>query len=419
MTSPDVYRPIYANQDGQLVVAGDLLAAGANGRTIWELSPETLCPLPAQADLFQMPGRGPVAIDPRSGEAVVIEGRQDPAVALAAILPVGYTRLLLPAVEDDGHGPPLPLFGYTAVAERRGRLYAAATMTEDPRPWSPARLDPVAAGRMVAEREAEFPGNRVLAQLVRCTRDYHCCTALNLIRRRGEAGLPAAVSCNAACLGCISLQPAGCCPAPQSRIGFTPDAAELIELAVAHLEASGAIVSFGQGCEGEALTIAPLLADAIRGIRRRTHRGTINLNTNGSLPEALAGLIEAGLDSVRVSLFSAISADYEAYHRPSGFGLSEVAASLRLADAGGCRTNLNLLVFPGFTDSVQQMEASIDFCRLAAVHKLQLRNLNLDPRAMVPFLRDAEAVGLNMFLARMRQELPAMAIGSYTANIRC
>ena len=57
-------------------------------------------------------------------------------------------------------------------------------------------------------------------------------------------------------------------------------------VALPHLkEAEDAIVSFGQGCEGEPLMQWRLLEKSIRQMREKTDRGTINLNTNGSLPE--------------------------------------------------------------------------------------------------------------------------------------
>lgn len=394
----------------------ELRALGANGLDLWEPDDSHMIPLPDGTDLFAMPGRSPLAADPANGEVVVVEGEDGrPVDALAAALPVGYTRLLLPAAEDDGHGPALPLFGYTAVAERKGRLYTAALRTDDPGPWSPRRYDRRTVERLIAARERECPGNRVLAHLAVCAREYHCRTAQNLFYRRGEAGLPAAVACNASCLGCISLQPAECCPSPQGRIRFTPEPAELADLAVAHLEAGpGRMVSFGQGCEGEPLTAAPLLAETIRAIRKRTGAGTINLNTNGGLPSSLAALVEAGLDQIRVSLFSAISADYEAYHRPRGYGLAEVEESLRLM---GRRASLNLLVYPGFTDAPQQTAALIDLCRRTGPGRLQLRNLNIDPRRMAPFLREADPPGIRRFLTAFRRALPEAAVGSYSRPI--
>ena len=414
--SEPVFNAVYADPDGRPRIAGDLLALGANGRSLWELGPETMCRLPSDADLLRMTGRAPVALDPATGEPTIVEGERGGAEALAAVLPVGYTRLLLPAIEDDGRGPDLPLYGYTAVAASAGELYAAALKTDDPAPWSPRSYDPEEIEHLIAEWQTEHPHNRVLAQLALCARDYHCRTAQNLFCRRGEAGLPAAETCNAACIGCISRQPAECCPAPQGRITFTPTSEELAALAVAHLEGTtDGIVSFGQGCEGEPLTVARLLAEVIRIVRRRTRRGTINLNTNAGLTDSLALILRAGLDSIRVSLFSADPVDYRAYHRPSGFDLTDVRASLRLAVEAGCVTNLNLLAYPGYTDSVAQTEALLELCRTTGLHRIQLRNLNIDPRSMAPFLReDDRTPGMTVFLGRLRADLPHVTLGNYT-----
>lgn len=408
------FRPVYAER-GRLRAAEDLVAVGAVGLAIWELDREVMIPLPDGADLFSMPGRSPLALDPGSGAVVAIEGRSGRAECLSAVLPVGYTRLLTPAAEDNGAGPDLPLYGYTALAQRQGKLYVAARRTDDPRPWHPRRYDQREIERLIEERRREYPANRVLAHLINCARAYHCRTAQNLFYRSGEAGLPAAPSCNAACLGCISSQPAECCPAPQSRISFVPDASELAELAASHLElGSEPIVSFGQGCEGEPLTVWPVLAEAIRLIRLRTRRGVINLNTNAGDVPALAALIDAGLEAVRVSIFSAVAGDYDAYHRPAGFGLEQVRASLSLAVRAGLQTSLNLLTYPGFTDSRAQAKALVTLCRETGVRRIQIRNLNLDPRSIRPFLRDQDPPGLPWLLDYLRHELPGLVLGNYS-----
>ena len=411
----DVFHPVYVESRGRPQIGGDLVAAGANGTFVWELSPQMMVPLPDGADILSMPGRSPLALDPVSGEAVVIEGSRKRAMAVAAALPIGYTRLLVPAAEDDGQGPDLPLFGYTAVAELQGLLYVAAVRTDDPAPWMPLAPGCDGIDQLVAARKEEFPGNRILAQLAHCVQAYHCRTAQNLFTRQGEAGLPSAASCNASCLGCISLQPSGCCPAPQGRITFMPTESELVELAVAHLTASPeAMISFGQGCEGEPLTMAPILAQVIKQVRRQTDSGTINLNTNGGRTRALAEMVEAGLDSVRVSLFSAIPRFYEAYHRPRDYRLSDVVDSIRLAVSAGCRASLNLLVYPGFTDAAAQKRALIELCRETGLHQLQLRNLNLDPRWMKRFLGRPATPGLLSFLDEITRELPGVAVGNYS-----
>ena len=93
--------------------------------------------------------------------------------------------------------------------------------------------------------------------------------------------------------------------------------------------------SFGQGCEGEPLTEAPLIAEAIRRYRQGGGAGTVNVNTNASLPGVVEELARAGLDSIRVSMNSARHALYEAYHRPASYGFSDVLESIRIAKKAG------------------------------------------------------------------------------------
>jgi MoaA/NifB/PqqE/SkfB family radical SAM enzyme len=152
-------------------------------------------------------------------------------------------------------------------------------------------------------------------------------------------------------LGCISLQPSECCPASQERIPFVPTVDEVLDIALPHLEeAEDAIISFGQGCEGEPLLQWRLLENSILRLREKTDRGTINLNTNGSFPEHLKKLCNAGLDSVRVTLYSPHLKFYKRYHRPKGYSFGEVLDSMVQAKKKGIYTSINLLVFPGFTD---------------------------------------------------------------------
>jgi hypothetical protein len=74
-------------------------------------------------------------------------------------------------------------------------------------------------------------------------------------------------------------------------VNFKPSQEEIVAISVKHLEeAPEAVISFGQGCEGEPLTEYQLIAASIREIRKRTDKGTINLNTNGSCLRGYAPL---------------------------------------------------------------------------------------------------------------------------------
>ena len=314
-SSTDPICAVVSDSCGALHVVERLHALGRSGSEVWEIAPGDLIPLPAGTDLFYAAGKMPVGLDPKSGdvEEVHPQGKRGRVFPVAAILPAGFTRLLLPAWRP-GRGQDLPLFGYTAVASRRGQLLVAARQTDDPYRWNPELFNSDNLSSMVEGLTDRFRENRIVRQLGRCSIEYHCLTAQNLFYSRWEAGIPVSPACNAGCIGCISLQESGCCPAPQSRIEFSPGIDEIVEVGVYHLEnAEDPIISFGQGCEGEPLLRGNDLVEAVARIRSRTSRGTVNINTNASLPGVLAKLCDAGLDSIRVSLLSASEDSYNRY----------------------------------------------------------------------------------------------------------
>src|SRR5690554_1229040 len=273
---------VYAGWDGKIGVDPGMFALGAGGRQWVELQRASLLPLPPEADLFLLPRRRPAGINRRSGRQELLPGEERTAVA--AGLPPGYTRLLLPAYQSLPSAPHLPLFGYTAVAAVNGRLFVAAQKTDCVTAgWRLRRREAEKIPALVREKLAAHPKNRILKQLAHCTLTYQCLTARNIFLGRGEGGVPVSSACNARCLGCISLQPAECCPSPQERIDFQPTVEEIVEVAVPHLQAGKTIISFGQGCEGEPLTVWPQLVRAVETIRRHTTAGTININTNAGI----------------------------------------------------------------------------------------------------------------------------------------
>ena len=343
----------------------------ADGGLVRETDRNELIPAPEGIVAMILPGRRPLTTIGPAGARY----------ALAAILPAGYTRLLVPAYVKDRGAPDLPLFGYTFACAIDDRLHVAATKTDEDEDWRPRSF---AAGQLEAlldRRVAEDPGNRVLRQVALCAREYGCFTAQNVFLERGEAALPVSPKCNARCVGCISEQePEAALPSPQTRIAYEVTAGELARVGIHHLErVEDGIVSFGQGCEGEPLLRSIEIAAAIRSMRAARPNGTINLNTNGSLPAALARCIDAGLGAVRVSLNSFRPAAYAAYYRPQGYDLDDVLESIRLAVGRGLRTSLNLLTHPGVTDDEEELAAMEAFLREVPVTMVQTRTLNIDP----------------------------------------
>lgn len=348
------------------------------------------------------PGTVPMILPARHPR--VSRGVERRRQTMAVMLPAGFTRLLLPAYERDAGAPALPLFGYTFACAIDETLHVAAMRTDESEDWQPRTFAPGELEGLV-ERRLAASTNRVLRQLATCSLEYRCFTAQNVFLERGEAALPVSPACNARCVGCISEQePETGVPAPQTRIAEEMTARDLAAIALHHLErVPEGIVSFGQGCEGEPLLRSITIARAIALIRASRSNGTINLNTNGSMPAALQRCIDAGLQAVRISLNSFRPSVYAAYYRPIGYGLDDVFASVRLACEAGLRVSLNLLTHPGVTDDREELDAMGEFLRSVRVDMIQTRTLNIDPEWYFETVgRPAQPAGMREAIAQMR-----------------
>lgn len=406
---------LYADSKGEIYDAPGYAAVGRVGNHTMELKKENMIPLPEGAELMYLPGR--TALMAKKGKTEPIASS---LLAVAAMLPVGYTRTHLPAFVKQNGGPLLPLFGYTAVALYKDEMYVAAVPTADNSKWHPNKYNTADLPKKIDRVKQDLGQNRLVDHLARCTMDWHCCTAQNLFHRRWEAGIPTSPACNANCLGCISLQPAECCPAPQSRIHFAPTAEEVAAVGVYHLaNAPDPIVSFGQGCEGEPALAAETIAAAIVQIRQKTDRGIININTNAGYTEGIKTIVDAGLNSMRVSIISAIPETYQAYYR-SGYTLDNVRQSIAYAKANGVYVSLNMLLFPGLNDRPEEITAWEEFLGSTHVDLIQLRNLNIDPDWFLSVMppEQQQPSGVRPFLRRINEKFPNIGLSSFTPYLK-
>ena len=379
-----------------------------------------LVPLPKGSQLFTLPGRIPIGWDEERGaflplRKLELEKKERECIAVAAFLPPGYIRTLLPATQLKPKAPTLPLWAYSAVGWKDGKFWATGLFI-DPNPqWSPKYFqNDSLLKRKARTLLSKNPENRLLRQLSRCALEYHCFAAKNVFFRRWECPLPTSPSCNASCIGCISLQPSECCPASMERIRFVPSVNEVLEVALPHLEAGkDAVVSFGQGCEGEPLMQWRLLERSILELRAKTDRGTINLNTNGSFPDRVKKLCDAGLDSVRVTLNSPHRRYYNRYHRPKGYTFGKVVSSLIEAKEKRIYTSINLLVFPGFTDRDEEVKGLIDLIRKTSLDLIQMRNLNIDPDLYLKAMGRGEGMGISQMIEVLKKEFPSLQFGYF------
>jgi pyruvate-formate lyase-activating enzyme len=417
--SPSFPYVVYSSPSGSIRQRRDWHALDFTGKP---LQLRDLIPLPEGATLSMLPERLAVGED-GGGDRRVLDASS--GWALAALLPIGYTRSALPAYEKAAAEiSPLPFFGYTAVAGFGGRIWVSAMATDRPERWLARSFNARHLQRLIDQRLLESPENRVLQQHAHCAVDYQCPTASNLFFGRWEGAIAVSGGCNARCIGCISKQEEDALISPQDRLPFVPTVEEVVEVAVAHLTRSpDAIISFGQGCEGEPLLQARIIEKSIRAIRERTSSGVININTNASNPRALQRLYDAGLDMLRASTISARPLTYDAYYRPIGYSVAQVKQSLSQARDSGVYSSINLLCVPGLTDTEVELAALVEFLRETGVRLVQLRNLNIDPEVLWPRLPEGcrpgsnslgTALGMRHLVETLGSSLPSLTVGSFS-----
>lgn len=404
---------LYADENGEIFDAPGIGGVGRIGNDIVKLKVEDLIKLPDSADLMFLPNRQAIGIS-RDGQLTKIKGQ-----AVSAILPAGYTRTHLPAFELQSKYQQLPLYGYTAVVLYRDDLYAAALYTDENHKWDPVHYNTRELKKLVRRVKKDLPDNRIVEQVANCSLNWHCCTAQNLFYRRWEAGIPTSPVCNAQCLGCISLQPAECCPSPQSRIKFKPTVEEIADVGIYHLTtAPEAIISFGQGCEGEPSLAADNISEAIKIIRQKTKQGQINMNSNAGFTEGVKKIVNSGLDSIRVSIISARDESYDAYYK-AVYHLNNVKDSIRYALDKKVYVSLNMLYFPGFNDREEELAAWIKFFEELPVQMIQVRNLNIDPDIFLDIMpaQCGKILGTKKFLQTLQSKFKNLQIGSFSHYI--
>ena len=411
---------LVADKDGNIFDHPDLLMVCRKGNELALPKPDELMPLPEGSDLFLLPGRLAIGLDPETGEAEALE-----EYAVAAFAAPAHTLTAHPAYMTQDDAPTLPLFAYGAVGFANGKFYVCAKKVDQDVRQIFAGISCNKIEKNAHQLMKRYPDNRLMQHIMgNCVLKYSCPAARNLALGRFEAPLPTSRTCNARCVGCISQQEedSEICATPQSRLTFTPNAAEVAEIMTHHFGnvKDKPIYSFGQGCEGEPLTEAPLLEEAIRLFRSQGGKGTVNLNTNASMPDKIARLCEAGLSSIRVSLNSAREEVYNRYYRPKGFTFADVRQSIVEAKARGKWVSLNLLFFPGITDSEPEIEALTELVQETKVDFIQLRNLNIDPEMYMELLEGIEfgpSTGFSFYRKRIKKTCPWVEFGYFNPYV--
>jgi wyosine [tRNA(Phe)-imidazoG37] synthetase (radical SAM superfamily) len=416
---------LFADEQGNILEFTDLDMSGMSNGHFLRPALDDIIPLPEGSDLFTLPGRLPVGWDPKTDEPTLLnENPYEPGkavLAVAAFMAPAHTAIFSSSYQTQPGAPTLPLFAYTAVGWYQDRFWVTGFRSDPDKRQDADQYHQADVIKRTKKKLRLYKDNRLVQHLGKCCLTYGCPAARNYFLDRWEAPLPTSPDCNARCLGCISLQASGCCPSTQDRITFVPSAGEISQIAISHLEtAENPIVSFGQGCEGEPLLQAKVIEKAIERTRDKTSRGTINLNSNSSLPLSVKRLAQAGLDSLRVSLNSAQEQYYTPYYRPKNYTFSDVLTSIDTMKENGRFVSLNYFILPGFTDSTQEFVA---LCNLIKTHHpdfLQLRNLNMDPEWYLQSLtlaKDTQSLGIRHWFTLLRQEFPSLRFGYFNPQV--
>ncbi|MBG9378373.1 radical SAM protein [Panacibacter sp. DH6] len=406
---------LYSDGNGNIFEDQTLYAVGREGWDAFPVPAEEWILLPDGGNLYELPGRKGIGIDTQTGEMRLC----DKGWAVAAFIPPAHTGFYIAAYETAPNAPTLPLFCYTAAGWYEDQFYVPAIRIEQDIRQECGGYDDEKIQAGAADLLKAYPHNRLVKHLMEnCCMTYNCPAARNFSLHRWECPVPSSPACNANCIGCISFQPQEEeIVSTQDRLTFKPTAEEIAEFTVPHLiSAPYPIVSFGQGCEGEPLLMWETIREAIIEIRKHTQRGSININTNGSRPNAVRALCEAGLNSIRVSTNSARESIYTPYYRPNNYQFSDIVESLKVVRGYGGWASINYFVFPGMTDTEEEYEALRKLIIETDLSMIQWRNFNIDPDwylGKLGITETGELLGVKQLMDLIKEEFPKVQFGYY------
>jgi len=406
---------LYSDGQGNIFEDTSMLTTGRSGWDAWPIELDEWIELPEGGSLYELPGRRGIGLNAETGEMQLC----DKGWAVAAFIPPAHTGFYMAAYETMPDAPTLPLFCYTAVGWLDGKFYVPAVRIEQDIRQECGGFDEKKVKQGVKDLIQAYPHNRLVKHLAdNCALTYHCPAARNYFMGRWECPIPSSPACNANCIGCISFQPEEeTIVSTQDRLRFKPTAEEIVEFTVPHLEtAPFPIVSFGQGCEGEPLLMWETIRESIIEMRKHTSKGSININTNGSKPDAVRELCKVGLNSIRVSLNSAQEKYYTPYYRPNNYTFDDIVESLKVVNEFDGWTSINYFVFPGMTDSADEYEALRKLIKDTNLKMIQWRNFNIDPDwylGRLGITETGECLGVKQLQELILEEFPHLRYGYF------
>ena len=127
-------------------------------------------------------------------------------------------------------------------------------------------------------------------------------------------------------------------------------------------------------------------------------------------------LFQAGLDSIRVSLNNSRKELYDAYFKPQGYEVDDVFETLKTARRHKKFSSINLLVFPGITDTESELDALVTLFDDVKPDMIQMRNLNIDPEIYIESLPShalKQGIGIKETMDRLKERIPHLRFGYF------
>lgn len=402
---------LVSNTNNRIYDIPDFLACGMSGNRFLILNEHDLIPLPSNSEIFILPDRYPIGFNLKTNKFQKLP-QFNP---VAAFIPPGHTQLLTTAYEERPGAKKLPLFSYTPIAWYKNKFHIPAIRIDKRRVHDIRLMD---MNKVLSNlKNFKKTKNRLIKHLQKCALTYKCPNAVNFFLSRYECPLPSSPRCNSRCIGCISSQPKDGCPPTQPRIEFIPTPDEIAEIALMHIaRVQHPIVSFGQGCEGEPLTVIEIISEAVKIIRKTTNKGTININTNASISKAVELLCKTGIDSIRISLNSTRREFYNKYYKPAGYSFGDVIRSIQIAKKCNKFVSINYLVMPGFTDEQNEFNNLVRFTKNNGIDMIQWRNLNYDPQEYFRRLEIKHTnspLGIKTIIIKLKKYFPKLRHGYF------
>ncbi|HEB69273.1 MAG TPA: radical SAM protein, partial [Desulfobulbus sp.] len=130
-SGPNKLNLVFANSKGEILDYDGLYMAGGSAGVFCNPTAAELIELPEGSELFVLPSRLPVGLEPDTLEPALLDTNPyapgEAIQAVAAFMAPAHTAVYTTAYQTVGEHPPLlPLFAYTAVGWHDGKFYVAA-----------------------------------------------------------------------------------------------------------------------------------------------------------------------------------------------------------------------------------------------------------------------------------------------------